>query len=134
VDALYTYLLDTPHVHHLPSPLSAHMSYPIITMSRSNPSHRLRNNIFTYAILRKLRPPLWNPADLTTCWCGKQHDCWGGHMFSCVANRNNAIVQGTAAVLRRLLSTAGYILPHSNLDTEHLGLMPSNGNLRPCDW
>jgi len=138
VDALYANLLDTPHVHHLPSLLSVHMSYPLIAMSRGNPSHRLKNNVFTYAILRKLRLPLWNPADPPTCWCGKQHDCWGDHTFSCVANRksgtHNAIVQGTAAALRRPLSTAGYILPHSTVDTERLGLMPSNGNLRPLDW
>ena len=66
MDALYATLLDTPHVHHLLSLLSVHMSYPLIAMSRSNPSHRLKNNVFTYAILRKLRLPLWNPADLPT--------------------------------------------------------------------
>mmetsp|Transcript_18973 Transcript_18973/g.34190 ORF Transcript_18973/g.34190 Transcript_18973/m.34190 type:complete len:1170 (+) Transcript_18973:5063-8572(+) len=138
VDALYALLGDSTHVHHLPSILSPHMASPIIAMSRSNPSHRLRNNLFSYALLRKLRLPLWDPAAPPTCWCGKRHDPWGDHTFSCVANRksgaHNAIVQGTATALQRPLATAGYILPHSKVDTERLGMMPSNGNIRPCDW
>ena len=66
------------------------------------------------------------------------HDCWGNHTFSCVANRksgtHNAIVQGMTTALQRPLSTAGYILPHGKADTERLGMIPSNGNLWPCDW
>ena len=138
VDALYAHLGGSTHVHHLPSILSQHMASPLIAMSRSNPSHRLRNNLFSYALLRKLRLPLWDPAAPPTCWCGKVHDPWGDHTFSCVANRksgaHNAIVQGAAAALQRPLVTAGYILPHTKVETERLGMMPSNGNIRPCDW
>ena len=62
------------------------------------------------------------------------HDCWGDHTFSCVADRksgtHNAIVQGAATALQEWpLSMAGYILPHGKVNTERLGMMPSNGNL-----
>ena len=55
-----------------------------------------------------------------------------------LANResgaHNAIVEGTTTALQRPLSAAGYILPYGKVDTERLGMMSSNGNIRPCDW
>ena len=103
MDTLYVHLLDTPHAHHFPSILLAHMAYPLIAISRSNLSYRLCNNLFTYTIIRKLRLSLWNQVDLPTCWCDKLHACWEDHTFSCVANRklgvHNTLVQGTATAL-----------------------------------
>ena len=46
------------HLIHLPSMLSPHMPYPLVTMSCSNPGHRLNNWNFLYAMLRKLRLPI----------------------------------------------------------------------------
>ncbi|KAL7523713.1 hypothetical protein ACHAXR_000301, partial [Thalassiosira sp. AJA248-18] len=71
------------HLHHLPSILSPQTSPCLVAMSRSIPSHRLRNWNFLYGILRKLRLPIYDPTDCPTCWCGTIHDCFGDHAFCC---------------------------------------------------
>jgi hypothetical protein len=89
------------HFHHLPSILSPPSSYPLIAMSRSNPSH-----------------PKTIP-----CLCTKHdHDIYGNHAFSCGKNSKNRahdiIVKGFAERLSTTLAAACYILPNTHLDIE----------------
>ena len=124
------------HLPHLPSMLSPHMSYPLINMCRSVPAHRLHNWNFLYAILRKLRLPIYDPLDCPPCHCGQMHDCYGDHAFCCVKNNkkmaHNFIRDGWASCLQSLLATAGYILPTSTLETETPNLV-SDSSTFPLD-
>ena len=117
--------------------LTSATSYPLIAMSRSIPGHRLHNWNFIYGILRKLRLPIYDPENCPQCWCGKTHDCWGDHAFCCKENNkigaHNFIVQGLALALQPILSTAGYILPSSKLDTERLHLIDCDKGAKPLD-
>ena len=55
------------HLHLLPSLLSPQTSYPLISLCRSQPSHRLPPWIFIPACKRKLRLPLFEPTDKPFC-------------------------------------------------------------------
>ncbi|KAL7550150.1 hypothetical protein ACHAWF_013396 [Thalassiosira exigua] len=125
------------HLPHLPSILSSHMSYPLIAMSRSVKSHRIQNNLFRIAMLRKLRLPVFEPANCPRCWCGKMHDCWGDHAFTCVANNktmaHNYIRDALALALQAPLATACFLLATAKLEKETAGLIESNGNCKPLD-
>ncbi|KAL7524652.1 hypothetical protein ACHAWF_001035, partial [Thalassiosira exigua] len=125
------------HLPHLPSILSSHMSYPLIAMCRSVKSHRIQNNLFRIAMLRKLRLPVFDPSNCPKCWCGQMHDCWGDHAFSCVANNktmaHNYIRDALALALQAPLATAGFILATTKLQKEKAGLIESNSNLKPLD-
>jgi len=109
------------HFHHLPSILSPPSSYPLIAMSRSNPSHRLSPITFYIMLRRKLRLPIY-PKTIP-CSCTKHdHDIYDDHAFSCGKNSkkraHNIIVKGFAETLSTTLAAACYILPNTRLDIE----------------
>ncbi len=139
ISLLYTVVQDNfpEHLLHLPSILSAQMSYPLVSMCRSNPNNRLHNWNFTYAILRKLRLPIFDPLSLPLCWCGQTHDCYGDHIFCCSENNkkmaHNIIVDGWAHALQPVLATAGYIEPTSTLVTERANLIECSPGAKPLD-
>lgn len=138
-DSLFLSIRDNhpEHLHHLPGILSPHMSSPLIAMSRSNPKNRLHNWNFEYALLRKLRMPIYDPAALPRCWCGTTHDAFGDHCFRCSANHklaaHNIIVDGWADALHAPLATAGFILPSTKLDTERPNVVECSPGIRPLD-
>ncbi|KAL7538310.1 hypothetical protein ACHAWF_006047, partial [Thalassiosira exigua] len=64
------------------------MSYPLIAMCQSVPSHRLPNVLFPRMMLRKLQLPLFDLDCPPQCWCGKWHGPYGNHILQCIANNN----------------------------------------------
>ncbi len=124
--------------HLLPGVLSPHMSYPLIHMCRSNPSHRLSNPDFIISLKRKLLLPLYSPQSAPTCKCGKTHDIHGLHHFRCQRNsktfvHNYIATHGLQTPLQSILSTAGIIQPSSTVSTEVTGHIPNQTGLRPFD-
>ena len=113
------------------------MSYPLVCMSRSIASHRLNNDLFALALRRKLRLPIHPPNNCPTCWCGKIHDCYGDHAFTCVSNHkgmaHDIIKRGSVAILKRLLVSAKLLLPASAVTEEKKNLVPACPGLRPLD-
>ena len=105
-------------------------------MCRSIPSHCLHNGFF-YAILHILRLHVYDPDNCTKRWCGKTHDCWGDHPFSCVKNNNkmahNFIRDGWALGLQQVTATTGYILPTSKIETEKPHLVACDKGAIPFD-
>ena len=125
------------HFHHLPSILSPQSSYPLIAMSRSNPSHRLSPITFYIMLRRKLRLPVY-PKTIP-CSCTKHdHDIYGDHAFSCGKNSkkraHNIIVKGFAETLSTTLAAACYILPNTRLDIETPLHLQSDPTARPFDF
>ena len=106
-------------------------------MSRSIPSNRIKNWNFRYAILRKLRLPIYDPDNLPICWCGKTHDQYGDHAFCCKENNkkmmHHFIRDGWACALQPALATAGYIHPNAKLVTEKPNLSRSCPGVFPLD-
>ena len=130
-------LVNPQHVPHLASLLSPHMSSPLVSMSRSIPGHRIVNWTFMYGMLRKLRLPIYDPNNCPRCWCGKTHDCWGDHGFSCTENNkimaHHYIRDGWALALQRVLASAGYIRPTAKLETEKPHLIDCDPGASPLD-
>ncbi|KAL7448815.1 hypothetical protein ACHAWC_001695 [Mediolabrus comicus] len=134
---------ETPsHLRHLlPGVLSPHMSYPLIHMCRSNPSHRLSNSDFTISLVkRKLLLPLHLPQSAPKCKCGKSHDIYGLHHFRCQRNsktivHNYITTYGLRKPLQDVLRTAGIIDPSSTstISTEVTSHIPNQPGLRPFD-
>ncbi|KAL7544667.1 hypothetical protein ACHAWF_008033 [Thalassiosira exigua] len=106
-------------------------------MSRSNRRHRIQNDLFVIALLRKLRLPLFDPSNCPRCWCGQTHGCYGDHIFRCVSNNktmmHNYIRDGIARDLQILLAGAGLILSSSSVETEREGVWECNPDLKPLD-
>jgi hypothetical protein len=57
----------------------------LIEMSRSEPSHRQKNQNFDVNLKRKLCLELWPTDDVVTCMCGQRMDRFGDHAFCCTA-------------------------------------------------
>ena len=123
-------------MHILPSLLVPQTSYPLVGMS-SIPSNCFKNWNFRYAILRKLRLSIYNPATLLLCWCGKTHDQYGDHTFCCTENNkkmmHHFIWDGWACALQPTLATTGYIRPNAKLETKKANLSRSCSGLFPLD-
>ena len=106
-------------------------------MSRSIALHRLNNDLFALALRCKLRLPIHPPNNCPTCWCGKIHDCYGDHAFTCISNHkgmaHDIIKQGSIAILKRLLISAKLLLPASAVTEEKKNLVPACPGLRPLD-
>ena len=123
---------------HLPSLLDPSTSYPLVSMCRSAPTHRLQNWNVDYAILRKLRLPIYDPSNCPKCWCGKTHDCYGDHAFSCVQNNkkmaHNLLRDSWATALQPAIAAAGLIHPTSKLHTEKANLVDCDPGAAPLDF
>jgi hypothetical protein len=126
------------HTHLLPSILSPHMSYPLTGMNRSNPLHRLPNWMFSIAIKRKLRLPVYSTQNTPTCTCSQIHDKWGDHAFKCrhISKKSaHDIIRDTWATgLQPALSTAGYIKTTTKLDVERRNIHTSDIGAQPFDF
>lgn len=134
-----TTVTDAPeHSHVLPSILSPHTSYPLISMSRNTPANRLPNWSFRLALQRKLRLPIYDTTNPPHCPCGTTHDAYGDHAFRCKKhNKTSAhhfIRDGWAAALQPALALSGYINPNTQLQTEIPHLSPSDITARPFDF
>ena len=130
-------LVDLYYVPHLASILSLHMSSPLVMMSCSIPGHCLNNWNFMFDMLRKLRLPIYDPANCPRCWCGKTHDCWDNHVFSCTEDNktmaHHFIRDRCALALQRVLASAGYILQTAKLETERTHLIDCDLGANPLD-
>ena len=139
LQSLYQHVLETcpEHLHHLSGLLQVQTSLPIIGMNRIVPSHRLKNWIFTYTILRKLRLPIFDITNLPTCWCKQVHDSYGDHCFSCTENTKTCphhfIKDSWAEALQPVLASAGHIQHTSKLETEKSHLMEHDMESKPLD-
>ena len=136
---LYQHVKDhcPDNFHSLPSLLSPHMSTPLIGMCRSVPSNRLSPWQFTFAMLRKLRLPVFDENNLPSCKCGATHDKYGDHAFCCRPNNKTAahhhIRDGLLTALQPALAEAGHILPTSKLEKEVPGLSRLDPGAKPLD-
>ncbi|EJK69333.1 hypothetical protein THAOC_09419 [Thalassiosira oceanica] len=106
-------------------------------MSRSNPAHRLKPDLFRLALLRKLLLPIPEFANAPQCKCGATFDIYGHHALSCPRNSkkgpHNMIRDGTQCFLCPALREANYMLPGDEIETEKEGICPSNCNIKPFD-
>lgn len=131
------YYCFNDHLRILPSLLVPQTSYPLISMCRSNPAHRLPNWSFLLAMKRKLRLPIFNDANIPTCPCGQLHDKWGDHIFTCKKHSkilpHHFIRDNWAKALQPALSLAGYISPTTPIQTEREDICASHPPLRPFD-
>ena len=58
-------------------------SYPLISMTKSDPSHCRRNDIFIIELKRKLHLEIFDPKRCPTCLCGATINPHGKHIFCC---------------------------------------------------
>jgi hypothetical protein len=124
-------------LRHLSEILIASSSYPLISMSRSNKSHRLPSDLFSISLKRKLHLDIYPSSNLPVCICGSTIDPKGSHVFNCKKvskwGCHNRIRDGLVPILTTVLKTAQVIHPSSTLFTEPSGIIPHIPNCRPFD-
>ncbi|KAL7531480.1 hypothetical protein ACHAXR_004065, partial [Thalassiosira sp. AJA248-18] len=117
--------------------LIASSSYPLIAMSRSNPSHHKLNDLFIINLKMKLHLPLFPPGNATKCLCGVTIDPHGKHIFCCrrVSKMacHNRVRDGTAPIVKEVLTTAGFIGSSSRMEIEPRRVVEDLPSLRPFD-
>ena len=89
-------------------------------------------------MLRKLRLPIFDPANLPACSCGATHGFYGDHAFYYVQSNkkmlaHSIIVEGWVKALQPALATAGYILPTATLATEREHVVECSPGAKPLD-
>jgi hypothetical protein len=114
------------------------MSIALHSLSRQHDSHRLDNDTYRFAFLRRLRLPTL-PTSLinTKCSCGKDLDPFGDHIFSCPNTHkgqlSHAIRDTLAHLLRTLAPLAAFTDSTESITTETPCLAPNDLRKRPAD-
>ncbi len=120
--------------------LDRKMSMAMIDMSRIPLRNRLKNDLFTILLKRKLRLDLWPSSDETpfVCpLCKQTVDRKGDHCFTCVHNKKTTIHNtwrdGIAKIFERLCVLVRLSTHADSIDTETTGLIESMKSIRPFD-
>lgn len=117
--------------------LLSSMSYPLIQTTRSDPSHRLCNNLFVIKLKQKLHLEIFDPKCCPTCLCGKTIDPFDMQIFCCqrVSKKvtHNRICDGIALVFQKILLNlkGGCISQGSKMEIVLEGAMPDLPGLGP---
>jgi hypothetical protein len=121
----------------LPSLLDPRSSMALMTMSRMNEAHRIKNHTFRTAIQRKLRLPIINNTTDYKCKCGASLDQYGDHCLGCKANHksktSNGIRDEIIKVFQRILPIVGMIDTGTQVESEVHNIVPSLPRLQPFD-
>ena len=121
----------------LPSLLDKRASMALMTMSRINESHRIKNHTFRTAIQRKLRLPVLDNTDDYKCKCGATLDPFGDHCLGCKINHktkaSNGIRDEIIKVFQRILPFVGMIDTGNQIESEIHNIVPSLPRLQPFD-
>jgi len=121
----------------LPSLLDPRSSMALMTMSRMNEAHRIKNHTFRTAIQRKLRLPIINNTTDYKCKCGASLDQYGDHCLGCKANHksktSNGIRDEIIKVFQRILPFVGMIDTGTQVESEVHNIVPSLPRLQPFD-
>ncbi len=135
------HLLDIapPNVlHAIPGLLQYHMSLPLVSMSRSDPKHRLDNEAFDLALKCKLRVSIYPEQSRPRCFCGQRIDPDGDHFFTCgdynKTTCSHKIRDTTMNAMKRIIPTAQYCKTKDNVDRERTGRVKEASSKRPFDW
>lgn len=126
-------------VSNLVSLTSPHTSMAMHGMSRQEIALRLRPQLYTLALQRKLRLPCI-PPDLIDkhCICGSTLDSFGDHLTQCQhfgkrkAHQHDHLRDCVYTICRRLAPLAGFAPATSAIALEPKHLIP-NSNARPAD-
>ena len=106
-------------------------------MSRSEPSHRQKNQNFDVNLKCKLRLELWPTDDVVTCACGQRMDRFGDHAFCCTAVKkttmSNEIRDGIIRLFQRILPTVRMITTQTAVEKELPNLLRILPTIRPFD-
>ena len=78
----------------------------LLEMSRTNASHRQKNQNFEINLKQKLRLELWPQEDVVTCKCGQRMDLFGDHAFCCTHISKITMSNETRDSIIRLLKTS----------------------------
>ena len=96
-------------LHAIPGLLRAHMSLPLVAMSRTSSRHRLDNQQFNTALRCKLRIGIYHNDDAPICYCGKKIDKHVDHYFTCGEFKktrcSNMMRDETCRVMKRIGTT-----------------------------
>jgi hypothetical protein len=121
----------------LPSLLDQRSSLALMTMSRINDSHRIKNHTFRTALQRKLRLPIIDNITDYKCKCGSSLDLYGDHCLGCKANHksktSNGIRDEIIKVFQRILPFVGMIDTGTQVESEVHNIVPSLPRLQPFD-
>ena len=121
----------------LPSILDERSSLALMTMSRLDPKHRIKNENFVLALKRKLRLKIFQDAHLYKCRCGRPLDPYGDHSLGCRVNgktaASNGIRDGLINIFKRLLPIAKLTTSSTQLECEAYNIIPQLPRLKPFD-
>ena len=121
----------------LPGLLDKRTSMALMTMSRSQPLHRLKNEIFTTALKRKLRLPIIDDNFSYNCKCGANLDVYGDHCLGCQKNHKGKASDGIrdeiVKVFQRILPIAKMISSPTQVETEIHNTIKAVPRLKPFD-
>ena len=102
-----------PHKEKLIEILESSTSKSLLEMSRTDASHRQKNQNFKINFKRKLRLELWPQEDVVTCKCGQRMDQFGDHAFCCThifkTTMSNEIRDGIICLFKTILLTVRMI-------------------------
>ena len=106
-------------------------------MSRTDASHRQKNQNFEINLKRKLRLELWPQEDVVTCKCGQRMDRFGDHAFCCThiskTTMSNEIRDGIIRLLKTILLTVRMISTTTAVEKELSQLLRRVPTIRPFD-
>ena len=109
----------------------------LMTMSRMNEAHRIKNHAFRTAIQCKLRLPIINNTTDYKCKCGASLYQYGDHCLGCKANHksktSNGIRDEIIKVFQRILPIVGMIDTGTQVESEVHNIVPSLPRLQPFD-
>ena len=121
----------------LPGILDRRTSMALMTMSRLEERQRIKNNIFTIALKRKLRLKLFDNGQHHICKCTKPIDDYGDHFLGCTVchktTASNGIRDGIIHVFQRVLPVAKMIKSTTQVECETHNIVPSLPRLKPFD-
>lgn len=134
-------LLDSvtpPHVRRvLPAMLDSRSSLALMTMSRIEPKHRIKNENFVIALKRKLRLKIWTDPHHFVCKCGKSIDAYGDHSLGCRLNSktaaSNGIRDGLIHLFQRLLPIVKLTSSSTQIESEAYNIVRPLPRLKPFD-
>lgn len=136
--ALYSEEVSPPEVIELlPAIMDKRTSMALMTMSRINESHRIKNATFRTALQRKLRIPIFDSNIQYKCRCGTIIDVYGDHCLGCKVNHkgkaSNGIRDEITKVLQRVLPIVNMIDSPTQVEKELHNIVPSLPSLKPFD-
>jgi hypothetical protein len=134
-------LADTTTLSMLDDILDPKMSMALFEMSRIPLRNRIRSDIFTLLIKRKLRLNLWPTPppgqDLICSLCKCIIDCKGDHCFACGSMNkipmHDVWRDGIADIFKRLCVLVRLTSDKWSIDTETTGIISSLPRIRPFD-